>query len=73
VRHQRIEASLPPPAAVSPGTANVIMSRTQRAHARLCWQERLARNARVSTTGQVTIRLFGVPESFATSLGLATA
>ena len=36
-------------------------------------RERLARNARVATTGQVTIRLFGVPESFATSLRLATA
>jgi len=73
VRHQRIEVSLPPPAAVSPGTANVILSRAQRAHSRLSWQERLARNARVSTTGQVTIRLFGVPDSFATSLGLASA
>ncbi|EFH81727.1 hypothetical protein Krac_2472 [Ktedonobacter racemifer DSM 44963] len=73
VRHQRIEVSLPPPAAVSPGTANVILSRPQRAHYRLSWQERLARNARVSTTGQVTIRLFGVPDSFAASLGLVPA
>jgi hypothetical protein len=73
VRHQRIEVNLPPPAAASPGTANVILSRAQRAHYRLAWQERLARNAHVSTTGQVTIRLFGVPESLATSLGLATA
>ncbi len=73
VRHQRIEVSLPPPAAVSPGTANVILSRAQRAHSRLTWQERLARNARGSTTGQVTIKLFGIPDSFATSLGLAPA
>ncbi len=47
VRHQRIEVSLPPPAAAS--------------------------NARVPTAGQVTIRLFGVPEGFAILLGLATA
>jgi hypothetical protein len=73
VRHQRIEVSLLPAAAASSGKAEVILSRAQRAHYRLCWQERLARNARLSSSGHVTIRLFGVPESFATSLGLATA
>ncbi len=73
VRHQRIEVSLLPPTAASAGKADVILSRPQRAHYRLSWQERLARNARVSTSGQVMIRLFGVPESFAASLGLATA
>jgi hypothetical protein len=73
VRHQLIEVSLPSSAVASPGKAEVILSRAQRAHYRLSWQERRARNARVSTAGQVTIRLFGVPESFATSLGLATA
>jgi len=72
VRHQRIEVSLLPPAAASPRTADMILSRTQRAHSRLSWAERLARNARIPTASQVTIRLFGVPESFATSLGLAT-
>ena len=72
VRHQRIEVSLPPPAAASPRTADMILSRAQRAHSRLSWAERLARNARIPTASQVTIRLFGVPESFATSLGLAT-
>jgi len=71
VRHQRIEVNLPPPAA-SPRKGEVIFSRAQRAHARLSWAERLARNARVPTASQVTIRLFGVPEGFATSLGLAT-
>ncbi|HEY4386215.1 MAG TPA: hypothetical protein VGN34_17295 [Ktedonobacteraceae bacterium] len=65
--------NLSPPAAASPDKAAVILSRAQRAHYRLSWQERLTRNARVSTSGQVTIRRFGVPESFATSLGLATA
>jgi len=73
VRHQRIEVSLSPPATASPRKAQVILSRAQRAHARLSWAERLARNARVPTVSQVTIRLFGVPEGFATSLGLATA
>ncbi len=73
VRHQRMEMSLSPPAAASSGKAEVILSRAQRAHYRLSWQERLARNARVSTSGQVTIKLFGVPEGFAIALGLATA
>jgi hypothetical protein len=72
VRHQRIEVSLSPPAAAPPRTAEGILSRAQRAHYRLSFQARLARNARVLTAGQVTIRLFGIPESFATSLGLAT-
>ncbi len=72
VRHQRLEVSLSPPAA-SPLTAEVILSRAQRAHSRLSWAERLARNARPATAGQVTIRVFGVPAGFTTSLGLATA
>jgi hypothetical protein len=73
VRHQRIEVSMPPSAAASPRKADVILSRAQRAHSRLSWAERLARNARVSPASRVTIKLFGVPEGFATSLGLAIA
>ena len=72
VRHQRIEVSLSPPAA-SPGTADVILSRAQRAHSRLSWEERLARNACPPTAGHVTIKLFGIPTPFAAALGLATA
>lgn len=73
VRHQHIEVSQPAPAATSPPTAGVILSRAQRAHFRLSWQERLAHNARPEASSQVTIKLFGIPESFAASLGLATA
>jgi hypothetical protein len=57
------------PSACSPPT---LLSRAQRAHYRLDQSERLARNARVSTANQVSIKLFGVPESFALLLGLAT-
>jgi hypothetical protein len=71
VRHQRSEVILSPPAA-SPSTADMILSRAQRAHSRLSWAQRLARNARPEASGQVTIRLFGVPAAFAASLGLAT-
>ena len=73
VRHQRIEVSLSPPAAASPPTADVILTRSQRAHTRLAWTERLARNARPDHGGRVTISLFGVPEGFATSFGEAPA
>jgi hypothetical protein len=69
VRHQCLEMSLSPPAAASPPTAEVILSRAQRAHSRLSWAKRLARNARPPTAGQAMIRLFGVPESFAALLG----
>ena len=73
VRHQRLEVSLPPPAVASSRKAEVVLSRTQRAHARLSWAERLARHAHAPTAGHITIKLFGIPASFAASLDLATA
>jgi hypothetical protein len=73
VRHQRVEVNLPPPSAASPGPAEVILSRAQRAHARLSWEERRARNVRKKAGGQIVIKLFGVPEGFTTFLGVATA
>jgi hypothetical protein len=73
VCHQRIEVSLSPPAAASPPTVDLILTRSQRAHTRLAWAERPARNARHDHGGRVTISLFGVPEGFATSFGRAPA
>jgi len=49
-----------------------MLSCAQRAHSGLSWAERLARQARDPTAGQVTIKLFGIPERFAASLGFAT-
>jgi hypothetical protein len=72
LRHHRVEVqveSRDATLAVTPAP----LSRAERAHSRLTWAQRLARNARSLTAGQVTIRLFGVPEGFATSLGLARA
>lgn len=57
----------------SPALVPALLSRAQRAHSRLDWSERLAGNARVPTANRVTIQLFGIPEDFAISLGLATA
>ncbi len=70
VRHQRLAVSLSPPTTTAPPTAEAILSRAQRAHARLSWAERFARNARVPTAGRVTISLFGVPDDFAPRLSL---
>lgn len=76
LRHQRAEVQVMVGDGVDPATPNVApvpLSRAERAHARLSWEKRLARNARSRAAGQVSIHLFGVPESVATSLGLATA
>lgn len=72
VRHQRIEVSLAPPAAASPPTVEVILSRAQRAHYRLSWVERQVRNARGGSTPGVAMTLFGVPGEFAAFLGFST-
>jgi hypothetical protein len=61
---------LSPSVETPPTTAEVILARAQRAHCRLSWETRLTRNARRDTAGQVTIKLFGVPNDFARDLGL---
>src|SRR5712692_9272380 len=72
VRRQRVdvtlEQALTPPPAASP----LIPSRAQRAHYRLSFAERLARNARAPTASRITIQLFGVPDAFSSFLGLPT-
>jgi hypothetical protein len=73
LRHQCVKVEVEPPTSASPAAKPALLSRAQRAHYRLSWAERLARNARPRAAGQVMIRLCGVPEGFATSLGLATA
>jgi hypothetical protein len=73
LRHQCVEVELAeatPPAQPPPVR---LLSRTERAHYRLTWAQRLVRNARPETAGQVTIRLFGVPEHIAASLSWAVA
>jgi hypothetical protein len=54
-------------AALSPPT----LSRAQRAHYRLSFAERFARNVRISSASRPMITLFGVPETFSVFLGLA--
>ncbi len=71
-RSQRVEVLADQSLSAISDLVPVPLSRAQRAHYRLDVQERLARNACVPTR-RVTITLFGVPESFATWMGLATA
>ena len=73
LRHQRVEVRVELGLAAAPTLPPAPLSRAQRAHYRLDFQERFARNARAPTASQVTIRLFGVPEAFAAFLGRAPA
>jgi hypothetical protein len=73
VRTQRIEIQLEPALPVRPDPSPPPLSRAKHAHERLTFPERLARNARTPGACRVTITLFGIPERFATSLGLETA
>jgi len=70
LRNQRVDVRLPatsPPAQPPPTRP---LSRAERAHYRLSWTQRLARNATVAGSPSVSITLFGLPDAFAASLGL---
>jgi hypothetical protein len=47
-----------------------VQTRAQRAHYRLSWQQRLARNARLSSASPVEVTIHGLPGAFAQSIGL---
>jgi hypothetical protein len=64
----QIEPTLTSISASSPPT----VSRAERAHYRLSWDERQARNARTEAAERITLTLFGIPDRLATFLGLAT-
>lgn len=73
VRSQRQEVEVHPSLTPPPDSSPCALSRAQRAHSRLTFQERLARHGRTSVASQVTITLFGVPDAFAAVLGLRIA
>jgi hypothetical protein len=56
----------------SPRMGPQVLTRAQRAHARLSWQERQARNRRKSSSAQFRITLFGVALHVADYLNLAS-
>lgn len=73
LRSQRVDIQLaetPPLAQSLPARP---LSRAERAHYRLSWAERLARNARPKAAPDVSIKLFGIPDAFAASLDLHIA
>jgi hypothetical protein len=62
----QIEPAPPSPEISAPPT----ISRAERAHYRLSWEERLARNARTDQAELISLTLFGIPERLAIFLGL---
>lgn len=78
VRGQTIDlkssAPLSPPRAQAP--TEKVWTRAERAHWRLSWNQRLARNARPADAPHLVVTLHGLPATFASSFGfdlLATA
>ncbi len=78
VRSQTIcltsETTLAPLPIIPP--TETILTRAQRAHWRLSWEQQLARNARPSNAPRLVVTLHGLPATFAHSFGfdlLATA
>jgi hypothetical protein len=78
VRSQTIclESSSPLSLSLAQASTEKILTRAERAHWRLSWEQRLARNARSSGAPRLVVTLHGLPATFASSFGfdlLATA
>jgi hypothetical protein len=73
LHHQRVDINLPETALPTQSQPIRLISRAERAHYRLSWAERLARNARPKPAPEVSIKLFRIPDAFATALGLRIA
>jgi hypothetical protein len=78
VRSQTIclESASPLSPPRGPCATEKILTRAERAHWRLSWQQRLAGNARPSDASRLVVTLHGLPATFAVSFGfdlLATA
>ena len=78
VRSQTVllESSISPNPPSAPVQISPTLTRAKLAHWRLCWQERLARNARPSDAPRLVVTLHGLSATFARSFGfdlLATA
>ncbi len=73
LHHQRVDVRLAETAPPAQPPSVRPLSRAERAHWRLSWKDRLARNARPQVASDVSITLFGIPDAFAASLGLHIA
>jgi hypothetical protein len=70
LRQQRVTVQVEPGITVAPDALPLPLARAWRAHARLTFPERLARNVRTRVAGLVTVTLFGVPDVVAQVVGL---
>jgi hypothetical protein len=70
-RHQQVHIRMAEPAVPAPPAPAEPLSRAERAQWRLSWTQRLARNALPSASAPISFTLFGVPDAFARSIGLA--
>jgi hypothetical protein len=76
VRSQTICLDSPSPPSHAQTSTEKILTRAERAHWRLSWEQRLARNARSLDAPRLVVTLHGLPATFASSFGfdlLATA
>jgi hypothetical protein len=78
VRSQTVllESSIPATPSPAPAQTSPPLTRAKRAHWRLSWEERFARNARSSDAPRLVVTLHGLPATFAHTFGfdlLATA
>jgi hypothetical protein len=69
-RHQQVEIHTTEPPLLAQRAPAAPLSRAERAHWRLSWAQRLARNAVPAASASISITLFGVPDAFARSIGL---
>jgi hypothetical protein len=72
LRTQTVTVTFTPVASLAAPTANGPFTRRQRAHWRMSWEQRLARNACSPLESSLELHLFGIPTAFAASLGLAS-
>jgi hypothetical protein len=70
--HQRVDVRMADPSPPVQSPPDQPFSRAQRAHYRLSWAQRLARNAASHAAPSLSITLFGIPDAFAEALGLLT-
>lgn len=69
--HQRVDVRVADPSPPAQPPSAQPLTRAQRAHYRLSWVQRLARNAAPQTSPSLSITLFGIPDAFAQAIGLA--
>jgi hypothetical protein len=71
IRSEMVVVSMGGSPTPTPATRERVIMRAERAHWRLTWHQRLARNARPSTAIPVTLTLHGLPTTFAYVYGFA--